>query len=79
MPPRQAGGQPLHPIYALFYALFSRVVETGSFAEAAQTLDVVPSALSKTITALERDRGFTLFNRSTRKVAFTRGKEREVK
>jgi LysR family transcriptional regulator for bpeEF and oprC len=50
---------------------FSRVVETGSFAAAAQTLDVVPSALSKTITALERDLGFTLFNRSTRKLALT--------
>ncbi len=50
---------------------FSRAVETGSFAAAAQTLDVVPSALSKTITALERDLGFTLFNRSTRKLALT--------
>jgi LysR family transcriptional regulator for bpeEF and oprC len=50
---------------------FSRAVETGTFAAAAQALDVVPSALSKTITALERELGFTLFNRSTRKLSLT--------
>lgn len=50
---------------------FARAVESGSFAAAAQALDVVPSVLSKTITALERDLGFTLFNRSTRKLALT--------
>ena len=50
---------------------FVQAVESGSFAAAAHVLDVVPSALSKTITALERDLGFTLFNRSTRKLALT--------
>jgi LysR family transcriptional regulator for bpeEF and oprC len=50
---------------------FARAVESGSFAAAAQVLNVVPSALSKTIAALERDLGFTLFNRSTRKLALT--------
>ncbi len=50
---------------------FSRTVETGSFAAAAQSLDVVPSALSKTVGALERELGFTLFNRSTRKLSLT--------
>lgn len=50
---------------------FSRAVETGSFAGAAQLLEVVPSALSKAITALEHDLGFTLFNRSTRKLSLT--------
>lgn len=50
---------------------FVQAVESGSFAAAAHALDVVPSALSKTITALERDLGFTLFNRSTSKLALT--------
>jgi LysR family transcriptional regulator for bpeEF and oprC len=50
---------------------FVQAVESGSFAAAAHALDVVPSALSKTIVALERDLGFTLFNRSTRKLALT--------
>ena len=50
---------------------FSRTVEAGSFAAAALSLDVVPSALSKTIGALEREVGFTLFNRSTRKLSLT--------
>src|SRR5438105_9003377 len=50
---------------------FSRTVEAGSFAAAAHALDVVPSALSRTITTLEQELGFTLFNRSTRKLALT--------
>jgi len=50
---------------------FSRTVEAGSFAAAANALDVVPSALSKTITALENELGFTLFNRSTRRLSLT--------
>ncbi len=50
---------------------FVRTVEAGSFAAAAQLLDVVPSALSKTITALERELSFTLFSRSTRKLSLT--------
>jgi LysR family transcriptional regulator, regulator for bpeEF and oprC len=50
---------------------FVRTVEAGSFAAAAQLLDVVPSAPSKTITALERELGFTLFSRSTRKLSLT--------
>ena len=33
---------------------FCRAVEAKSFAAAAQMLDVVPSALSKTISALEK-------------------------
>lgn len=50
---------------------FCRVVEAHSFVAAARTLDVVPSALSKTITALERDVGFALMNRSTRRLSLT--------
>jgi LysR family transcriptional regulator for bpeEF and oprC len=50
---------------------FCRVVETGSFAGAARSLDVVPSALSKTIAGLERELGFSLMNRSTRHLSLT--------
>src|SRR4051812_21726665 len=50
---------------------FSRTVEAGSFAGAAQSLGVVPSALSKAIAALERELGFALLNRSTRKLSLT--------
>jgi LysR family transcriptional regulator for bpeEF and oprC len=50
---------------------FSRAVESGSLTAAAQSLGVVPSALSKTITALERQLGFALLNRSTRKLSLT--------
>jgi LysR family transcriptional regulator, regulator for bpeEF and oprC len=52
-------------------ALFCRTVEAKSFAAAAQRLDVVPSALSKAIAALERDLGFSLMHRSTRKLSLT--------
>ena len=50
---------------------FCRTVETRTFAAAAQALGVVPSALSKTIAALEREVGVTLFHRSTRKLVLT--------
>lgn len=50
---------------------FCRVVEAKSFAAAAQALRVVPSGLSKTIAALERELGFRLLNRSTRRLSLT--------
>ena len=50
---------------------FCRVTEAKSFSAAAVSLDVVPSALSKAIAALERDLGFALFNRSTRGLSLT--------
>lgn len=50
---------------------FCRVVEAKTFAAAAQSLDVVPSALSKAIAALENELGFKLINRSTRRLALT--------
>jgi DNA-binding transcriptional LysR family regulator len=52
-------------------AYFVRTVEAGSFAAAARSLDVSASALSKALTALEEELGFTLFNRSTRKLSLT--------
>ena len=50
---------------------FCRAVEAGSFSAAAQQLDVVASALSKVVAALERDLGFALLNRSTRSLSPT--------
>ena len=51
--------------------LFCRTVEAKTFAAAAHACDVVPSALSKAIAALERDVGFKLLHRSTRKLSLT--------
>ena len=50
---------------------FCRTVEARSFAAAAQSLDMVPSALSKTVAALEQELGFRLLNRSTRHLSLT--------
>lgn len=50
---------------------FCRAVEAKNFAAAAQSLDVVPSAMSKLIAALEQDLGFRLMNRSTRGLSLT--------
>ncbi len=50
---------------------FCRAVETKSFTSAARALNVPPSVLSKTISALEADVEFTLFNRSTRRLSLT--------
>lgn len=50
---------------------FCRTVEAGSFAAAAQSLDVVPSALSKVISALEKELGFSLLSRTTRRLSLT--------
>jgi LysR family transcriptional regulator for bpeEF and oprC len=50
---------------------FCRVSESGSFAAAAQTFDVVPSAMSKVLSGLEQELGFRLINRSTRGLSLT--------
>ena len=50
---------------------FCRVTEAKSFSAAAVSLDVVPSALSKAIAALEQELGFALLNRSTRGLSLT--------
>lgn len=50
---------------------FCRVVEAKSYAAAAQSLDIVPSALSKVIVALESELGFRLLNRSTRRLSLS--------
>ena len=50
---------------------FCAAVESKSFAAAAHDLDVVPSVLSKMISALEAEIDFRLFNRTTRSVTLT--------
>lgn len=50
---------------------FVLVAELGSFAEAARTLDVVPSTVSKKVSMLEEHYGVALLHRTTRSVALT--------
>ena len=50
---------------------FCRAAEAKSFAGAATALGVVPSALSKTIAALEAELGIRLVNRSTKRLSLT--------
>lgn len=51
--------------------LLIQVAETGSFTAAARHLGTDPSQVSRTIASLERELGFRLFHRSTRKIALT--------
>lgn len=50
---------------------FARVGSLGSYAEAARSLSVSPSAVSKSIQRLEQRLGVSLFTRTTRSLAFT--------
>lgn len=50
---------------------FARVVETGGFARAAQSLAMPNATLSKAIQGLERHLGVKLFERTTRRVSVT--------
>jgi len=50
---------------------FVRVVECGSFAKAAQQMQVARSAVSRRVSELEADLGVTLLHRNTRKVSLT--------
>ncbi|GGB13113.1 transcriptional regulator [Brucella endophytica] len=50
---------------------FTRVVEAGSFKRAAETLRVLPSAVTKTIKDLEAHLGVQLLNRTTRAISIT--------
>ncbi|CAI06866.1 LysR family transcriptional regulator [Aromatoleum aromaticum] len=52
-------------------ATFARVVEAGSFSEAARRLDVSRSAVSKAVAKLEKAFGARLLNRSTRALSLT--------
>ena len=50
---------------------FARVVETGSFARAAERLDVSVSAVSRQVSELEAHLGARLLNRTTRRLSLT--------
>jgi len=50
---------------------FVKVAEKKSIVAAARLLDVTPSGVSKVINSLERELGFPLFHRSTRKISLT--------
>lgn len=52
-------------------AIFARVVEAGSFSEAARRLDTSRSAVSKAVAKLEKAFGARLLNRSTRALSLT--------
>src|SRR4051794_36194133 len=52
-------------------SVFIRVVETNSFSSAARALLIDPTAVSRTIKALEIDLGVPLFIRSTRSITLT--------
>lgn len=51
--------------------LFARVVNLGSFSEAARALDLTPAAVSKRIARLERQLDVRLFQRTTRRLRTT--------
>ena len=51
--------------------LFARVVETGSFSEAARRLNLAPSSISRQIASLEERLGVRLMHRTTRTLSLT--------
>lgn len=53
------------------FVIFARVVESGSFAEAARRMDISRSAVSKAVSKLEKNLGAQLLNRSTRHLSLT--------
>lgn len=54
-------------------AMFVRVVENGSFTNAARTLSVPTSSVSRAVAALEEELGVLLLQRTTRKLVLTTG------
>ena len=52
-------------------AIFVKVVQTGSFTQAARLLDMPNSTVSAKISALEKRLGVTLLQRTTRKLRLT--------
>jgi DNA-binding transcriptional LysR family regulator len=54
------------------YKVFAAVVESGSFTKASQVLKITPSAVSHTISKLEKEMGFSLFIRNRSRLELTR-------
>src|SRR5918999_1030245 len=52
-------------------AIFVKVVQTGSFSQAARLLDMPNSTVSAKVSALEKRLGVTLLQRTTRKLRLT--------
>ena len=52
-------------------AIFVKVVETGSLSETARQLGYTPSAISRSISRLEKALGTQLIQRTTRKLALS--------
>ncbi len=57
-------------------AVFARVVETGGFSRAAESLGISKSAVSKQVSRLEDRFGTRLLNRTTRSISLTEAGER---
>lgn len=55
----------------LAYQVFQAVVEQGSFRKAAEVMNLTPSAVSHSISAMEQELGFTLFTRSKNGISLT--------
>ena len=53
------------------FVIFARVVEAGSFSEAARRMDISRSAVSKAVAKLEKDLNTRLLLRSTRHLSLT--------
>ena len=53
------------------FLAFAETVKRGSFAEAARSLGLSPSAVAKNVARLEADLGLRLFHRTTRQVTLT--------
>lgn len=63
--------QPALPLDANALELFARVVQAGSFAQAARRLGQTRAAVSRRVAAIEAQVGQALFARSTRSLALT--------
>ncbi len=55
----------------LSYQIFQTVVEQGSFQQAAQVMNLTPSAISHAISTMEKELGFPLFNRNKNGITLT--------
>ena len=55
----------------LSYQIFQTVIEQGSFQKAAQVLNLTPSAISHSISTMEKELGFPLFNRNKNGITLT--------